>query len=72
MAESGERVSGVYRQPVQLVSGKYALVERSKEFTLVPWRPVIDKALGKQVTGLVRGSGISWDLVRKRGPDIGM
>ena len=72
MAESGERVNGVYRQPVQLVSGRYALVERSKEFTLVPWRPVIDKALGKQVTGLVRGSGISWDLVRKRGPDIGM
>ncbi len=72
MVESGERVSGTYRQSVQLVSGKYALVERSKEFTLVPWRPVIEKALGQQVTGLVRGSGISWDMGRKRGLGIGM
>ena len=37
MAESGERVSGFYRQSVKLVSGKYALVKRSQEFTLVPW-----------------------------------
>ncbi|NIA72045.1 relaxase/mobilization nuclease and DUF3363 domain-containing protein [Pelagibius litoralis] len=72
MAESGDRISGTYRQSVQLVSGKYALVERSKEFTLVPWRPVIEKTLGRQVSGFVRGSGISWELGRKRGPGIGM
>lgn len=72
MAESGERVSGTYRQSVQLVSGKYALVERSREFTLVPWRPVIEKALGRQVSGVIRGSGISWELGRKRGPSIGV
>ena len=72
MAESGQRVSGTYRQSVQLVSGKYALVERSHEFTLVPWRPVIEKALGRQVAGLVRGNGISWDFGRKRGPGIGL
>lgn len=71
MAENGEHVSGIYRQPIQLVSGKYALVERSKEFTLVPWRPVIEKALGRQVSGLVRGNGISWDLGSKRGLGIG-
>jgi len=72
MAENGERISGTYRQPVQLVSGKYALVERSREFTLVPWRPVIEKALGRQVAGLVRGDGISWEFGRKRGLGIGM
>ena len=72
MAKSSERISGTYRQSVQLVSGKYALVERSREFTLVPWRPVIDKALGRQVSGLVRGGGISWDFGRKRGASIGM
>jgi len=69
---SGEHISGTYRQPVQLVSGKYALVEHAREFTLVPWRPVIEKALGRQVTGLVRGDGISWEFGRKRGLDIGM
>jgi len=72
MAENGERISGTYRQSVQLVSGKYALVERSREFTLVPWRPVIEKQLGRQVAGLVRGDGISWEFGRKRGPSIGM
>jgi len=72
MAESGERISGTYRQPVQRVSGKYALVERSRELTLVPWRPVIETALGRQVAGLVRGDGISWEFGRKRGLGIGM
>ncbi|MPZ42326.1 MAG: DUF3363 domain-containing protein [Betaproteobacteria bacterium] len=72
MADNGERISGTYRQPVQLVSGKYALVERSREFTLVPWRPVIEKQLGRQVAGLVRGEGISWELGRKRALGIGM
>ena len=72
MAESGERISGIYRQSMQLVSGKYALVERSQEFTLVPWRPVVEKALGRQVSGLVRGHGISWEFGRKRGPAVGM
>ena len=71
-AESGERISGTYRQSVQLVSGKYALVERSRELTLVPWRPAIENELGRQVAGLVRGEGISWELGRKRGLGIGM
>ena len=70
MAESGERIDGVYRQSVRLVSGRYALVEHSREFTLVPWRPVIEKALGRQVSGLVRGNGVSWELGRKRGLGI--
>jgi hypothetical protein len=64
IAENGERISGTYRQPVQLVSGRYALVERSYEFTLVPWRPVIEKQLGQQVTALVRGDGVSWEFGR--------
>ncbi len=72
MAENGERISGAYRQSVQLVSGRYALVERSREFTLVPWRPVIEKQLGRQVSGLVRGDGVSWEFGRKRGLGIGM
>ena len=31
----------------------------------------IEKTLGPQVSGLVRGSGISWELGRKRGLSIG-
>jgi hypothetical protein len=68
--ESGERISGVYRQPVEMVSGKYALVETGRHFVLVPWRTLIEKELGRQVTGLVRGDGISWELRRQRGLGI--
>lgn len=66
----GERISGTYRGAVQLVSGKYAMVEHSREFTLVPWRPVIEKELGRTVSGLVHDGGISWMFGRKRGLSI--
>ena len=56
---SGERITGTYRESVQFVSGKYALVEKSREFTLVPWRPVIEKELGRSVSGLASADGIS-------------
>ncbi|HXP72913.1 MAG TPA: DUF3363 domain-containing protein [Stellaceae bacterium] len=68
----GERVNGTYREAVQLVSGKYALVENSREFTLVPWRPVIERDLGRTISGLVQDGGISWEFGRKRGLGIGM
>jgi hypothetical protein len=44
----GETVQGVFRQSVQLSSGKFALVESAHEFTLVPWRPVIANQLGRR------------------------
>lgn len=66
-AASGETVTGTFSRTVQLSSGKYALIENSREFTLVPWRPVIDTQLGREVTGLMRGNSISWQLGRSRG-----
>lgn len=69
----GERVSGTYRGAIQLASGKFALVERSHEFTLVPWRPVIDKELGRQVSAIATaGGGIDWTFGRTRGIGIGI
>jgi type IV secretory pathway VirD2 relaxase len=70
MAEPGETVRGTYRESVQLTSGKYALVENAREFTLVPWRPVIEKELGQEVIGVVRDSGISWSIGRELGLGI--
>lgn len=65
-------VEGKYRQAVQVGRDRYALIEKSKEFTLVPWRPVLEKQLGKQVSGVMRGTTISWTFGRDRGgPDIG-
>ncbi len=69
--ESGRRIEGIYRRRVDLASGRYALIERSQEFTLVPWRPVLERNLGQHVAGIAKGDGgISWTLGRTRGPSI--
>ena len=63
-------IEGVYREPVQLISGKFAVIEKAREFTLVPWRPVLDRELGKSVRGTIGGDTISWTLGRSRGQSI--
>jgi type IV secretory pathway VirD2 relaxase len=70
MKAEGERVSGVFTGTTNLVSGKYAIIENAYEFTLVPWRPVMDERLGRQISGVARDSGISWDFTRTRGIGI--
>lgn len=71
-AGKGERIDGVYRRALDLASGRYALIEKSRDFTLVPWRPVLDHHLGRQVSGIMRGDGISWTIGRQRGgPGVG-
>ena len=68
----GGQIDGVLRRSVDTASGRYALIVKSKEFTLVPWRPVLDRHIGKQVSGLMRGSGVNWTVGRSRsGPSIG-
>lgn len=63
----GERIEGVFKRKVDLASGQFAVIEKSREFTLVPWRPVLERQLGKQVSGIVRGDEISWSFGRQRG-----
>ncbi len=65
-AADGETVNGKFTGTVQLSSGKFAIVEKAHEFTLVPWRPVIDRQLGREVTGVVQGGSVSWQLGRQR------
>ncbi len=63
-------VSGIYRKPVDLVSGRFAVIQTGgKEFALVPWKPVLDRNIGRQVSGIVRGESISWTLAKAR--DLG-
>jgi type IV secretory pathway VirD2 relaxase len=70
----GERITGIVRSRVNLNSGSYAVVENSREFTLVPWRPVLERQFGREVSGVMRSSGsISWAFGRERqGPEIGI
>ncbi|WP_434555557.1 DUF3363 domain-containing protein [Paracoccus denitrificans] len=69
-ATDGENVSGKFTGTVQLSSGKFAVVEKSHEFTLVPWRPVIDRQFGREITGVVQGGSVSWQLGRRH--DLGL
>ena len=69
-APQSGRISGVYRQAIQRPSGKYAVIEKSKEFTLVPWRETMDRNLGKSISGVMKGQTISWTLTKVRGQSI--
>ncbi|RYD65562.1 MAG: DUF3363 domain-containing protein, partial [Sphingomonadales bacterium] len=70
-SRQGEKIEGRLTRRIALMSGRYALVERSREFTLVPWRPVLERQFGNRVAGTVQSGGIDWQLgSRRRGPEI--
>ena len=66
----GEHMSGNYRRSVQLVSGRFAMLDDGRSFSLVPWRSVLEKRLGQQVGAIIHGQSISWTFGRSRGPSI--
>ncbi|WP_449473732.1 DUF3363 domain-containing protein [Sphingobium chungangianum] len=67
----GERVEGVIGRRLDLENGPYAVVERARDFTLVPWRNVLERNIGRTATGITRSDGISWQFGRGRsGPAI--
>jgi len=69
-ASRSGRISGTYREAIRRPSGKYAVIEKSKEFTLVPWRETMDRNLGKSISGVMKGQTISWTLTKARGQSI--
>jgi type IV secretory pathway VirD2 relaxase len=73
VVEDGERISGMYQRRMALASGRFALVvdETNGEFALVPWRPEVDRAVGKAVSATIRGRAVQWNLGSERGLEIG-
>ena len=66
-----EPIEGRFTRTIELASGRHALIERSRDFTLVPWRPVLERHIGQSVSGIMRDGGISWSFGRQRsGPSI--
>ncbi len=64
----GEQVAGVYRQRVQLASGRFAMIDNGLSFELVPWKPALEEQLGRHVSGVVSpGGGVEWSFGRKLG-----
>lgn len=67
----GESVSGVYRQRLDLASGRFAMLDDGMGFELVPWKPQLDQHLGQRIAGTVTpGGGIDWTIGRRRGLGI--
>jgi hypothetical protein len=48
-----------------LSPGRYIVIENAREFTLVPWRPMLEHELGREVSGIARGRTISWSFGRE-------
>ena len=65
---NGETIAGIYRQRLDLASGRFAMVDNGLGFELVPWKPQLERHLGQSVTGAVTpGGGVNWSFGRKRG-----
>jgi type IV secretory pathway VirD2 relaxase len=68
---TGDAIDGKLACHVDLVSGRFAVLEQSREFTLVPWRPVLERQLGNQVGGMMLTDGVNWQFGRGRvGPEV--
>lgn len=63
-----EMVTGVYRQRLDLASGRFAMIDNGLGFELVPWKPQLERHLGREVKGTVMpDGGVDWSFGRKRG-----
>ena len=67
----GETIAGKYRRRLNLASGRFAMIDDGLGFSLVPWRPALERELGRQVSGIMREGGVDWRLGRQRGLGIG-
>lgn len=61
-ARDGATVRGMYRGAITLTSGRFAVIANERQLTLVPWRALLERFRGREVTGIVRGMGVSWQL----------
>lgn len=68
--QDGQQASGVYRQSLQLASGRFAMLDDGMGFSLVPWRPVVEPWLRQHVSAVVRGSSVTWQFGRQRGVSL--
>ena len=67
----GDKVAGICRQRLALASGRFAMIDDSLGFRLVPWSNDLERQIGRQIAGVARdGGGIGWSLGRKRGLGI--
>lgn len=67
----GQRVAGTYRRSVVLASGRYAMLDDGKGFSLVPWKPVIEHRQGQLLIAVMRRGSVTWEVGQARGRSLG-
>lgn len=60
-------VDQVIRKRFDLASGQFAMIDNGREFSLVPWQPEFEPAIGKRLGDMVRASPVSWHIPRDFG-----
>ena len=70
--EEGQTVRGKLLGSTQLASGRFAMIENGLGFSLVPWRPVLENKIGREVMGMMCGEDISWQFSRTRTLGMGI
>lgn len=68
----GDTVRGKLVGSTQLASGRFAMLDDGFGFQLVPWRPVLDDRIGREVAGSVVGGDVSWEFGRRRERGLGV
>jgi hypothetical protein len=63
----GQGVRGKLVGSAQLASGRFAMIDDGLGFSLAPWRTVLEKQIGRQVVGVMRGGDIFWQIGRAKG-----
>lgn len=69
-SDDGVCADGTFRRRIDLSSGRFAIVENGREFSIVPWRPELVRARGKDAATIIPRERIAWELGRHRGLDI--
>ena len=70
-AGQGTRIGGRLERRLDLASGRFALIATDREFSLVPWRPSLERQLGRELEVRLGATGLSWTPGRGRGgPEI--
>ncbi len=69
--QEGDYVTGVLRRRLTLTSGRFAMIDDGLGFSLVPWKPELERQLGRHISGVaLPGGGVDWQL--GRGRDFGL
>jgi len=64
--EDGETIKGRFTERLDIPAGRFAVLEKSKEFTLVPWRPVMETRRGRLIEGVMERGRVNWNFGRTR------